>query len=178
MTTMMVMVMTMVVCVSAASLGGCRRDDVKVEGSHPENVSTSLKSHQDANETLDVSTRVDSHLNVNKTLEDSARITINQDVNRTMGDSKQDVTLNLPINETSITPLMFDQQQQNRTEDESHERKGVQHPTGAAAKRFGLAPPKACQLSICAVMNLGHELQSGGDELAGQSSSDPFGHGK
>ncbi|XP_051814269.1 uncharacterized protein zgc:193726 isoform X2 [Acanthochromis polyacanthus] len=162
MTTMMVMVMTMVVCVSAASLGGCRRDDVKVEGSHPENVSTSLKSHQDANETLDVSTR----------------ITINQDVNRTMGDSKQDVTLNLPINETSITPLMFDQQQQNRTEDESHERKGVQHPTGAAAKRFGLAPPKACQLSICAVMNLGHELQSGGDELAGQSSSDPFGHGK
>ncbi|XP_051814284.1 uncharacterized protein zgc:193726 isoform X4 [Acanthochromis polyacanthus] len=107
MTTMMVMVMTMVVCVSAASLGGCRRDDVKVEGSHPENVSTSLKSHQDANETLDVSTRVDSHLNVNKTLEDSARITINQDVNRTMGDSKQDVTLNLPINETSITPLII-----------------------------------------------------------------------
>ncbi|XP_051814299.1 uncharacterized protein zgc:193726 isoform X6 [Acanthochromis polyacanthus] len=91
MTTMMVMVMTMVVCVSAASLGGCRRDDVKVEGSHPENVSTSLKSHQDANETLDVSTR----------------ITINQDVNRTMGDSKQDVTLNLPINETSITPLII-----------------------------------------------------------------------
>lgn len=40
------------------------------------------------------------------------------------------------------------------------------------------APVPPCQLSICALMNLGHDLQSGGDELAGRSSSDPFGHGK
>ncbi|XP_035805657.1 uncharacterized protein zgc:193726 isoform X1 [Amphiprion ocellaris] len=179
-TTMMMMMM--VVCVSAASLGGSRRDDMKVEGSHlenPENVSTSLKSHQDVNETLDVSTRLNSHQDINETLDNSTRITINQDVNRTVDDSTRYAMSNLPINETSITPLMFHQQQQNRTkEDESHERKGLQFATGAVGKRFGLAPPKACQLSICAVMNLGHELQSGGDELAGQSSSDPFGHGK
>lgn len=40
------------------------------------------------------------------------------------------------------------------------------------------APVPSCQLSICALMNLGHDLQSGGDERAGRSSSDPFGHGK
>ncbi|XP_051814278.1 uncharacterized protein zgc:193726 isoform X3 [Acanthochromis polyacanthus] len=158
MTTMMVMVMTMVVCVSAASLGGCRRDDVKVEGSHPENVSTSLKSHQDANETLDVSTRVDSHLNVNKTLEDSARITINQDVNRTMGDSKQDVTLNLPINETSITPLIF------------------VFPLDDLKPSQDILV-RDCPLPTCLTHNLGSSLQHG-DETAGRDASDPLGFGK
>ncbi|XP_035805658.1 uncharacterized protein zgc:193726 isoform X2 [Amphiprion ocellaris] len=107
-TTMMMMMM--VVCVSAASLGGSRRDDMKVEGSHlenPENVSTSLKSHQDVNETLDVSTRLNSHQDINETLDNSTRITINQDVNRTVDDSTRYAMSNLPINETSITPLMF-----------------------------------------------------------------------
>ncbi|XP_035805664.1 uncharacterized protein zgc:193726 isoform X5 [Amphiprion ocellaris] len=106
-TTMMMMMM--VVCVSAASLGGSRRDDMKVEGSHlenPENVSTSLKSHQDVNETLDVSTRLNSHQDINETLDNSTRITINQDVNRTVDDSTRYAMSNLPINETSITPLI------------------------------------------------------------------------
>ncbi|XP_051814290.1 uncharacterized protein zgc:193726 isoform X5 [Acanthochromis polyacanthus] len=142
MTTMMVMVMTMVVCVSAASLGGCRRDDVKVEGSHPENVSTSLKSHQDANETLDVSTR----------------ITINQDVNRTMGDSKQDVTLNLPINETSITPLIF------------------VFPLDDLKPSQDILV-RDCPLPTCLTHNLGSSLQHG-DETAGRDASDPLGFGK
>ncbi|XP_042259552.1 uncharacterized protein zgc:193726 isoform X2 [Thunnus maccoyii] len=39
-------------------------------------------------------------------------------------------------------------------------------------------PPASCQLSICALMNLGQDLQSGGDERAGRRSSDPLGHGK
>lgn len=42
----------------------------------------------------------------------------------------------------------------------------------------GYAAPAVCQLSICALMNLGQDLQSGGDERAGRTSSDPFGHGK
>lgn len=40
------------------------------------------------------------------------------------------------------------------------------------------AAPASCQLSTCALVNLGQTLQSGGDEVAGQSSTHPFGHGK
>uniref|UniRef100_A0A3B3DW10 Uncharacterized protein n=1 Tax=Oryzias melastigma TaxID=30732 RepID=A0A3B3DW10_ORYME len=35
-----------------------------------------------------------------------------------------------------------------------------------------------CFLSVCAISNLGHDLQIGGDEEAGKSSSDAFGPGK
>ncbi|RVE56828.1 hypothetical protein OJAV_G00224980 [Oryzias javanicus] len=38
--------------------------------------------------------------------------------------------------------------------------------------RFG------CFLSVCATSNLGNDLQTGGDEVAGKSSSDAFGPGK
>ncbi|KAM8739639.1 uncharacterized protein AB9X84_019758 isoform 4-T4 [Acanthopagrus schlegelii] len=61
-------------------------------------------------------------------------------------------------------------QQLNMT-DEASTNRSVEYAAPAA-------PVPSCQLSICALMNLGHDLQSGGDELAGRSSSDPFGHGK
>ncbi|XP_035805659.1 uncharacterized protein zgc:193726 isoform X3 [Amphiprion ocellaris] len=158
-TTMMMMMM--VVCVSAASLGGSRRDDMKVEGSHlenPENVSTSLKSHQDVNETLDVSTRLNSHQDINETLDNSTRITINQDVNRTVDDSTRYAMSNLPINETSITPLMF----VFPLDDLKPSQDSV----------FG-----DCPLSTCLTQNLGSSLQRG-DETAGRDASDPLGFGK
>ncbi|XP_008292402.1 uncharacterized protein LOC103366447 isoform X2 [Stegastes partitus] len=193
---MMMMMMMVVVCVSAASLGGSRRVETNTTSpqrltENQENVSTGLKSHQDANETLDDSISVvffrpEPHEDVNKTVVDATRIKSHQDVNETLVDPTRDSASNSSRNETSFTPLMFvfpldglsEQQQLNRTENkESDNRKEVLLAAGPSIRRIG-SPPPVCQLSICAVINLGHELQSGGDEVAGQSSSDPFGHGK
>ncbi|XP_051248076.1 uncharacterized protein zgc:193726 isoform X9 [Dicentrarchus labrax] len=85
---------------------------------------------------------------------------------------------NRTTNETS--PFMSEEnlQQLNATDSDATQRIDDLFPLVGSAGRLGLAAPPACQLSICALMNLGHELQSGGDERAGRSSSDPFGHGK
>ncbi|KAM8739637.1 uncharacterized protein AB9X84_019758 isoform 2-T2 [Acanthopagrus schlegelii] len=73
-------------------------------------------------------------------------------------------------------------QQLNMTDEASTNRTDVlsshSRSTGSVEYAAPAAPVPSCQLSICALMNLGHDLQSGGDELAGRSSSDPFGHGK
>ena len=42
----------------------------------------------------------------------------------------------------------------------------------------GASRPSSCQLSICALINLSHEMQSGGDERAGRATTDPHGIGK
>ncbi|XP_062339609.1 uncharacterized protein LOC134038031 isoform X1 [Osmerus eperlanus] len=42
----------------------------------------------------------------------------------------------------------------------------------------GVSRVKSCQLSICALINLSHEMQSGGDEKAGRATTDPHGIGK
>ncbi|XP_051248073.1 uncharacterized protein zgc:193726 isoform X6 [Dicentrarchus labrax] len=142
----------MMVSVSAGplppSLNDSRRDDQIT-------VSPQLLVNKEEN-----STRFESRQSVNNSLEDFSR-----DSNRT-------------TNETS--PFMSEEnlQQLNATDSDATQRIDDLFPLVGSAGRLGLAAPPACQLSICALMNLGHELQSGGDERAGRSSSDPFGHGK
>ncbi|XP_051248072.1 uncharacterized protein zgc:193726 isoform X5 [Dicentrarchus labrax] len=144
----------MMVSVSAGplppSLNDSRRDDQIT-------VSPQLLVNKEENSTR---FRFESRQSVNNSLEDFSR-----DSNRT-------------TNETS--PFMSEEnlQQLNATDSDATQRIDDLFPLVGSAGRLGLAAPPACQLSICALMNLGHELQSGGDERAGRSSSDPFGHGK
>ncbi|XP_008292405.1 uncharacterized protein LOC103366447 isoform X5 [Stegastes partitus] len=160
---MMMMMMMVVVCVSAASLGGSRRVETNTTSpqrltENQENVSTGLKSHQDANETLDDSISVvffrpEPHEDVNKTVVDATRIKSHQDVNETLVDPTRDSASNSSRNETSFTPLMF------------------------VFPLDGLLQSIDCPLPTCLTVNLGSTLQRG-DEKAGDSTRDPFGVGK
>ncbi|XP_051248071.1 uncharacterized protein zgc:193726 isoform X4 [Dicentrarchus labrax] len=147
----------MMVSVSAGplppSLNDSRRDDQIT-------VSPQLLVNKEEN-----STRFESRQSVNNSLEDFSR-----DSNRTTNETS-------PFMETS-EESEENLQQLNATDSDATQRIDDLFPLVGSAGRLGLAAPPACQLSICALMNLGHELQSGGDERAGRSSSDPFGHGK
>ncbi|XP_070997254.1 uncharacterized protein [Oncorhynchus clarkii lewisi] len=41
-----------------------------------------------------------------------------------------------------------------------------------------VVPPPGCVVSLCALNNLGHALNQGGDESAGGATRDPHGNGK
>ncbi|XP_035604531.1 uncharacterized protein LOC118366171 isoform X3 [Oncorhynchus keta] len=41
-----------------------------------------------------------------------------------------------------------------------------------------VVPPPGCVVSLCALINLGHALNQGGDESAGGATRDPHGNGK
>ncbi|XP_051248070.1 uncharacterized protein zgc:193726 isoform X3 [Dicentrarchus labrax] len=149
----------MMVSVSAGplppSLNDSRRDDQIT-------VSPQLLVNKEENSTR---FRFESRQSVNNSLEDFSR-----DSNRTTNETS-------PFMETS-EESEENLQQLNATDSDATQRIDDLFPLVGSAGRLGLAAPPACQLSICALMNLGHELQSGGDERAGRSSSDPFGHGK
>ncbi|XP_051248075.1 uncharacterized protein zgc:193726 isoform X8 [Dicentrarchus labrax] len=106
----------------------------------------------------------------------SPQLLVNKEENSTR-DSNRTTNETSPFMETS-EESEENLQQLNATDSDATQRIDDLFPLVGSAGRLGLAAPPACQLSICALMNLGHELQSGGDERAGRSSSDPFGHGK
>ncbi|XP_051248074.1 uncharacterized protein zgc:193726 isoform X7 [Dicentrarchus labrax] len=101
-----------------------------------------------------------------------------RDSNRTTNETSPFIFI-LPLEKLETSEESEENLQQlNATDSDATQRIDDLFPLVGSAGRLGLAAPPACQLSICALMNLGHELQSGGDERAGRSSSDPFGHGK
>ncbi|XP_051248069.1 uncharacterized protein zgc:193726 isoform X2 [Dicentrarchus labrax] len=155
----------MMVSVSAGplppSLNDSRRDDQIT-------VSPQLLVNKEEN-----STRFESRQSVNNSLEDFSR-----DSNRTTNETSPFIFI-LPLEKLETSEESEENLQQlNATDSDATQRIDDLFPLVGSAGRLGLAAPPACQLSICALMNLGHELQSGGDERAGRSSSDPFGHGK
>ncbi|XP_071358954.1 uncharacterized protein [Trachinotus anak] len=156
---MMVMMMTMMASVSAGplrpSLNHSRHDDEETASlENKEENSNRLESRQDVNNTLD-------------------NITGNVTSNSSMSDTPS--VFALPLD----TQLEETLQELDKTEDDSTQtRKDLYLTQSGSTAIVGYAAPPVCQLSICALMNLSHELQSGGDQRAGRSSSDPFGHGK
>ncbi|KAM4570224.1 uncharacterized protein PAE49_009435 [Odontesthes bonariensis] len=79
-------------------------------------------------------------------------------------------------NATSF-PVQFDQNV-NNSSNFTRDFGQRQDQNITAAIFISRADAGPCRLGTCALVNLGHDLQSGGDETAGQSSSDPFGPGK
>ncbi|XP_071358956.1 uncharacterized protein [Trachinotus anak] len=149
---MMVMMMTMMASVSAGplrpSLNHSRHDDEET---------ASLENKE----------------------ENSNRLESRQDVNNTLDNITGNVTSNSSMSDTPSVRLEETLQELDKTEDDSTQtRKDLYLTQSGSTAIVGYAAPPVCQLSICALMNLSHELQSGGDQRAGRSSSDPFGHGK
>ncbi|XP_042156019.1 uncharacterized protein zgc:193726 isoform X2 [Oncorhynchus tshawytscha] len=111
-------------------------------------------------------------------------------LNDTVGKSTQPFMSNdTESNETEI-PFPFQpeelMQSQNETDSNStltiHRYNGPPSAKNIRERKLALhgyvVPPPGCVVSLCALINLGHALNQGGDESAGGATRDPHGNGK
>ncbi|XP_078138276.1 uncharacterized protein LOC144538121 isoform X2 [Centroberyx gerrardi] len=130
----------------------------------------------------DNSTRNDSSLQINGTMDNFTQLVQSNDTWNDTGITPFMTILPMPNFEGVSSEIEEPVQGWNGTDGNStHTRNGLQQSTFADTGFSGIvgyAAPPGCQLSICALMNLGHDMQLGGDEKAGRATSDPFGHGK
>nr|XP_046153590.1 uncharacterized protein LOC123994711 isoform X2 [Oncorhynchus gorbuscha] len=73
-------------------------------------------------------------------------------------------------------------QSQNETDSNSTLTTYNSPPSAKNIRKLALhgyvVPPPGCVVSLCALINLGHALNQGGDESAGGATRDPHGNGK